>query len=157
MKKCVYMHKFPNGKIYIGQTNNCKRRWEEGRNYQQKAMKEAIKKYGWNNVEHIILEDNIDVEKIDERENYYIGKYKSYKNEIGYNTVYNNKYYKKYKYSYNQKIKLQKKNKIIKITLYNDDYDYFEKEASKYYMKVEDYIYIKLMEQKNNITFLELQ
>ncbi len=157
MKKYIYMHKFPNGKIYIGQTSNCEKRWKNGNCYDQKAMKDAVQKYGWENVEHIILEDNVDEEIADEIENYYIGKYMSYKNDIGYNTVYNGKYYPKYKYPTNKGIIKKRRTKTIKINLYEEDYEYFEKEASKYYMGIQKYIYLKLMEEKAGIKFFHLK
>lgn len=53
----VYMHVFPNGKQYIGITQmNPADRWHGGSGYKnQPKMRAAIKKYGWKNVEHIIL------------------------------------------------------------------------------------------------------
>ena len=50
----VYVHLFPNGKFYVGMTgNNPKQRWQKGDGYkQQKRMYYAIKKYGWNNIQH---------------------------------------------------------------------------------------------------------
>ena len=53
----VYVHKFPNYKVYIGITNQKpERRWSNGSGYyRQKYIANAIKKYGWNNIEHKIL------------------------------------------------------------------------------------------------------
>lgn len=52
----VYMHIFPNGKRYVGVCQYCKDRWNSGIGYfYNKEMYDAIKKYGWNNIEHKIL------------------------------------------------------------------------------------------------------
>ena len=47
-------------------------------------IEQAIKKYGWENVRHEIIEDGIDEELVDEKERYYINLYDSVKK--GYNT-----------------------------------------------------------------------
>lgn len=64
MKKyIVYMHIFPNDKKYVGVT--CKTpngRWEGGCGYSQEhqpIMYNAIQKYGWENVRHEILYENL--------------------------------------------------------------------------------------------------
>ena len=54
----VYMHIFPNNKVYIGITNkNVNSRWRKnGVGYTNcPRMNNAINKYGWENVEHKIL------------------------------------------------------------------------------------------------------
>lgn len=53
----VYMHISPNNKKYIGVTKNKpEKRWGYGNNYKSSPMfYKAIKKYGWNNIEHKIL------------------------------------------------------------------------------------------------------
>lgn len=155
MKKVIYMHKFPDGLIYIGQTCNFQLRWGNGKPYGQKAMKDAIEKCGWENVEHIILEENVDEKDADERENYYIGKYQSYKNGIGYNTVYKNKYYPKYNYIRNNKGNTKKKYRTICIKLYEEDYNYFLYKAMLHNLKISKYIYMKLMEEKTHLRIVD--
>lgn len=87
----IYGHKNKlNSKWYIGQT--CQqpyRRWRDGKGYTTcnkskgcRKFANAIKKYGWDNFEHIILETTTE-EFVDEREIYYINKYNSIEN--GYN------------------------------------------------------------------------
>ena len=51
------MHVAPNGKRYIGITSQRPEyRWNGGRAYQnQPHFQNAIKKYGWNNIQHVIL------------------------------------------------------------------------------------------------------
>ena len=52
----VYIHKFPNGKKYVGVCQCCEDRWSNGKGYAyNKEMYEDIQKYGWNNIEHKIL------------------------------------------------------------------------------------------------------
>lgn len=53
---CVYRHTFPNGKVYIGITNNPDKRWDDGFGYQaQPKVFRPIVKYGWDNIKHEIL------------------------------------------------------------------------------------------------------
>lgn len=52
----IYMHKFPNGKKYIGVCQSCVDRWNNGNGYAyNKEMYKDIQKYGWDNIEHKIL------------------------------------------------------------------------------------------------------
>ena len=85
----VYAHITPNGKIYIGITksNKPKNRWgADGTGYKgQKLFWRAIQKYGWNNIQHIILLDNLSKELACECEKYLIAKYKTNNTKFGYN------------------------------------------------------------------------
>ena len=83
----VYMHKFPNGKVYIGMTQQKpKRRWKGGSGYiTQHDVKSAIDYYGWKNIEHIILKENLSFKDAEYYEKYYIAKYKSNIPKFGYN------------------------------------------------------------------------
>ena len=69
------MHKNKiNGKIYIGKTNNIKNRWrKDGKGYCKKDSKSlfwnAICKYGWDNFEHIIIEDGLTSEEAIKKRN----------------------------------------------------------------------------------------
>lgn len=83
----VYIHISPSKKVYIGIThqNFCKR-FQNGKGYnRQKYFYSAIKKYGWNNFEHKILEDNLTYREAIEKEKYYIDVYNSTNPECGYN------------------------------------------------------------------------
>ena len=53
----IYCHTSPSGKRYIGQTRNDPTvRWGNGRGYDRcPYFNRAIKKYGWDNIEHSIL------------------------------------------------------------------------------------------------------
>lgn len=73
---CIYLlENNINHKKYVGQTiQKPQSRWRNGKGYVcQPAIGKAIKKYGWNNFTHIILEDNIlTQEEANEKERYYI-------------------------------------------------------------------------------------
>lgn len=84
----IYAHKNKiNNKYYIGQTHQkLEQRWKNGEGYKNcSKFYAAIKKYGWNNFEHIILENNLTEFQVDEREKYWIQYYDSINN--GYNLV----------------------------------------------------------------------
>lgn len=53
----VYLHEFPDGKYYVGHCKeNPKSRWNKGKGYaNQKKVNDAICKYGWDNVKHIVI------------------------------------------------------------------------------------------------------
>lgn len=92
MKPCVYkVENKINGKVYIGVTNNFKRRMREHKNESEnpkqndRAIYRAIRKYGWNNFDKIILEENNTIEECFKREQYYIDKYNSLNSKYGYN------------------------------------------------------------------------
>ena len=87
----IYMHKNKiNGKVYIGQTiqNNPLLRWRKnGKGYYKKGKSHflnAIKKYGWDNFEHIII-CKCKKEDLNKLEKYYIKKYNSFNPKFGYN------------------------------------------------------------------------
>ena len=76
-----------NNKVYIGITQqDLKKRWQNGYGYkEQKYFYSAIKKYGWNNFEHIVLFDNLTEEQAIEKEIELIKQYKSNNRKYGYN------------------------------------------------------------------------
>lgn len=86
----IYLHRNKiNGKCYVGQT--CQKpetRWgKNGWHYhEQTYFYRAIEKYGWDNFEHIILEDNIPQDMVNNRECYWGGYYHSLYPE-GYNFI----------------------------------------------------------------------
>lgn len=69
-----------NNKKYVGITNDYKKRWENHKccNDPSMAIAKAIKKYGRDNFKFEVLEANIPLEKIDEKEIYYIKKMESH-------------------------------------------------------------------------------
>ena len=52
----VYQHVTPDGMYYFGQTSNIKRRWKNnGAEYKGTSLYPYIEKFGWNNIQHIVL------------------------------------------------------------------------------------------------------
>ena len=84
---CVYKHASPSGKSYIGQTKNYSERCRKHRTRGAcVAFSSAIKKYGWDNFSHEILESNLTLDEANFWEEFYINEHKTlYPN--GYNLV----------------------------------------------------------------------
>ena len=88
----IYLFSFPNGKHYVGRTKNSfeQRCTEHKYNVDKKAQHPlyyALNKYGWDNVEKMVLEEVHTHEQAVLRELDYIIKYDSLMN--GYNLTYN--------------------------------------------------------------------
>ncbi len=85
----VYKHTFPNGKVYIGITcTNPKDRWRSGHGYNnQPVMKNAIVKYGWANISHEIIAENLSKEAACAFEVELIKAYRSTERAYGYNVT----------------------------------------------------------------------
>lgn len=83
----VYKHTTPNGKVYIGITGRkCKYRWDNGRGYiQNRYFYSAIQKYGWDNINHEILFEDLTEEEAKKKEIELIAKFKSNDRRFGYN------------------------------------------------------------------------
>lgn len=91
-KYIVYLYTCKiNHKQYVGQTCNkygMKGRAKNGSGYRSGAFYNAIKKYGWNNFDGIVLKDNLTKEEANYWETYYIKKYRTcidYEDCNGYN------------------------------------------------------------------------
>ena len=79
-----------NNKKYVGITNNPIKRWQNhcSKNRKPTVIQNAIQKYGKENFTFKIIEDNVPIEKIDEKEIYYIQFYNSLvENGQGYNVA----------------------------------------------------------------------
>ena len=83
----LYMHTFPNDKKYIGVTcQKLNKRWQNGNGYEHnRYMINAISKYGWENVKHEILYENLTKTEAEQKEIELIAKYKSNQRNYGYN------------------------------------------------------------------------
>lgn len=83
----VYCHTAPNGKKYIGQTrNDPQKRWGNGRGYStQPYFKRAIDKYGWDNIEHVVICSVRNQEYADFLERWFIEKWDTTNSDKGYN------------------------------------------------------------------------
>ena len=106
----VYMHRFPNGKVYIGMTSKKPEdRWENGRGYQTQNVYKAILKYGWENIEHIILFSGLSKKDAEEKEIELISMYKSVDPKYGYNIELGGNYAGKHSRQTCEKISRSKK------------------------------------------------
>lgn len=84
----VYMHRNTiNNKVYIGITSKTLTdRFRSGNGYNHNAhFKNAIKKYGWDNFEHILIADGLSYDDACEMEQHLIKEYDSTNREKGYN------------------------------------------------------------------------
>lgn len=83
----VYKHTAPNGKVYIGITcRKLKERWANGTRYHHNAyFTNAIKKYGWDNIKHEVLFEDLSKEEATQKEIELISFYQSNNSEYGYN------------------------------------------------------------------------
>lgn len=82
----VYVHTVPNGKIYIGQTSDVKRRWNNGEGYiDNRPFYKDITIYGWNNVKHEIIAEFTERESAIQLEAVLIALMKSENENYGYN------------------------------------------------------------------------
>ena len=82
------MHTTPSNKKYIGITSRKPyKRWGSKGQYYVKSpyFYRAIKKYGWENIKHEILADNLTYQNAIELERYYIKFYQSNNPVYGYN------------------------------------------------------------------------
>ena len=56
----VYKHTCPNSKVYIGITRcKVKDRWKNGLGYEYQVFGRAVRKYGWENITHEVLYENL--------------------------------------------------------------------------------------------------
>ena len=83
----VYLHKSPNGKLYFGITSRePKIRWNNGNGYRGNSyFWRAIKKYGWENFEHIVLASGLNEQEACDMEVKLIAEYRSNNPLYGYN------------------------------------------------------------------------
>lgn len=83
----VYMHTCPNNKVYVGLTRQpIEKRWGKGKNYQNTPyFYNAIKKYGWDNIKHEVLFENLTKQEAEQKEIELIALYNSSNRNFGYN------------------------------------------------------------------------
>lgn len=83
----VYKHTLPNKKVYIGITSlDVENRWRKGKGYKNSILfNRAIKKYGWENINHEILFDGLTKEEAEIKEIELIKLLKSNDKKYGYN------------------------------------------------------------------------
>lgn len=84
----IYKHTTPSGKIYIGLTSkeDPNDRWRNGSAYSKNEhFRNAIRKYGWDNIKHEVLEAGLTRDQASEAEKKYISMFESHKPTKGYN------------------------------------------------------------------------
>ena len=88
-KYSVYVHiNKINQKKYVGVTRlSPSERWKNGEGYHNQTFYRAIQKYGWENFEHIILEENLTAEEASIKEQEWIKIYHSNDSNFGYNNT----------------------------------------------------------------------
>lgn len=81
------MHRSPSGKVYVGLTGQKPlHRWgKDGRNYRTQPFYYAIRKYGWDNIEHDILAEVETLAEAQELEKHYIALHDATNPDHGYN------------------------------------------------------------------------
>ena len=83
---CVYCHVTPSGKRYIGISKDPVKRWNSGKGYVKNYhFFRAINKYGWENIDHDILESGLTAEEAKTKERELIEFYKTTDRKNGYN------------------------------------------------------------------------
>ena len=114
----VYIHTTPSNKVYIGLTQQePKVRWSYGNNYKyNEHFYRAIKKYGWENIKHEIIKDNLTKEEACLLEQELIKKYNSTNKECGYNVSTGGEAPYGVKFTKERKEKISKANKGRKFT-----------------------------------------
>lgn len=61
---CVYVHTTPSNRRYVGISCDPVKRWRNGKGYEYNYLfYRAIKKYGWDNIKHEILFENLTLEE----------------------------------------------------------------------------------------------
>lgn len=93
---CVYCHRNKiNGKRYIGQTcTSPETRWRKnGKGYEKNSyFWSAIQKYGWDNFDHYVIQDNLTKEEADLLEDLNIRAFNTIDRNYGYNFKYGGSY-----------------------------------------------------------------
>lgn len=82
----VYKHVSPSGKVYVGISSNVKNRWAVNGYYyclSDTIFSRALRKYGWDNFEHIIIQDGLNKQEACDMEKELIAYYKAH--NISYN------------------------------------------------------------------------
>lgn len=138
MEYKVYMHILPNGKKYVGITSkqNAEERWRNGTAYNN-YFKKAIKKYGWDNIQHIILYENLTEEEAKQIEINLIKKYDLTNKNNGYNLSTGGESSKGYKHTKEQIEKQLNNRKPIQYTeeiiekMREKAHNYWDKEENR--------------------------
>jgi len=84
---CVYIHTAPNGKKYVGITSqSVNERWRYGKGYKENSyFARAIRKYGWDNIIHEVVAENLSEDSAKNMEIALIKQYNTTNRDYGYN------------------------------------------------------------------------
>ena len=129
---CVYVHICPNDKKYYGMTKNVEQRWgKDGYGYKKHhpLFYNDILFYGWDNIEHLIIADNLTKEEAALLEEELIRGNRTYNSKYGYNKYIGRKLTDEYKevmseankgkvFSEEHKAKLSKSKKGVNHPMY---------------------------------------
>lgn len=86
MSWSVYIHISPSNKYYVGVTRKTpEERWKNGFGYYHQPFYNVVKKYGWDNIQHEIIAQNLTEEEAYNFECTLIEKLKSSNRKYGYN------------------------------------------------------------------------
>ncbi len=104
----VYVHVFPNHKMYVGLTSTkVNQRWDNGKGYNnQNLMRRAITKYGWGSIEHIVIAERLTQEEAYQLEIDLIKYWNTTNPEEGYNNSSGGEFAFGYKHSKETKQKI---------------------------------------------------
>ena len=84
----LYVHTLPNGKRYIGITDDCEMRWDAGNGYKNnEKFHKDIKFFGWENIRHEIIDCFDDREEAEFYESLYIILFDTENDKMGYNNT----------------------------------------------------------------------
>lgn len=121
----VYIHlNKTNNKMYVGITRtSAKKRWAKGLGYRkQKYFYNAIKKYGWDGFEHIIVKDNLPEQCAKTFEKVLIKLYDTTNPENGYNQSAGGEGRSGFVMSEEQKVKISNSLKGLQRTPFSDEH-----------------------------------
>lgn len=83
----LYMHTTPDEKRYVGVTSRQPEiRWGNGWGYYGQPFFDAVKQFGWDNIKHEIIFENLTEEEAHEKERELIAFYNSTDRKYGYNS-----------------------------------------------------------------------
>ena len=91
----LYLHITPSDKRYYGITGKEKveDRWDKGKGYSNQYFCRAINKYGWDNIQHEVIFDNLTKEEACLLEQCYIALYDTINPKYGYNSTTGGEHY----------------------------------------------------------------
>lgn len=115
----LYVHTFPNGKRYVGISEDYESRWNGGDGYKDnEVLYSDIKFFGWDNIKHEIIECFEKREDAEFYESLYIILFDTENNDMGYN---NTKIKESLLKKYREKTEIKSKKKAKKYKQYTTE------------------------------------